>query len=84
MRQIGILCAAALVAVHENVAKLESDHKKAKLLAGTFHAILPAQCSHIFLILINYFFSSISEGLNEIKGLKVDVRSVETNIVSIS
>ncbi|XP_028753355.1 probable low-specificity L-threonine aldolase 1 [Neltuma alba] len=56
MRQIGILCAAALVAVQENVAKLESDHRKAKLMA---------------------------EGLNQIKGLKLDVSSVETNIIFI-
>lgn len=34
MRQVGILCAAALVAVQENVAKLKDDHKNAKLLAG--------------------------------------------------
>lgn len=36
MRQVGVLCAAALVAVEENVGKLEGDHKKAKTLAGTF------------------------------------------------
>ena len=34
MRQIGILCAPALVAVQENVKKLEDDHKQAKQLAG--------------------------------------------------
>lgn len=34
MRQLGILCAAALVALQENVSKLEADHKKAKTLAG--------------------------------------------------
>ena len=34
MRQIGVLCAAALVALRENVAKLEDDHKNAKILAG--------------------------------------------------
>lgn len=54
MRQVGVLCAAALVAVQDNVGKLEGDHKKAK---------------------------SLAEGLNEIKGLNVDVSSVETNIV---
>lgn len=54
MRQVGILCAAALVALRENVGKLESDHKKAKNLA---------------------------EGLNKIKGLAVNVASVETNII---
>ncbi|KAK4480483.1 hypothetical protein RD792_013557, partial [Penstemon davidsonii] len=56
MRQVGVICAAALVALEENVGKLESDHKKAKLLA---------------------------EGINKIKGLKVDVASVETNIVYV-
>ncbi|KAI8539548.1 hypothetical protein RHMOL_Rhmol09G0191600 [Rhododendron molle] len=54
MRQVGVLCAAALVGLQENVAKLERDHKNAKTLA---------------------------EGLNKIKGLRVDVASVETNIV---
>ncbi|KAI5659949.1 hypothetical protein M9H77_28742 [Catharanthus roseus] len=54
MRQVGVLCAAALVAFQENVGKLEEDHRKAKTLA---------------------------EGLNKIKGLKVDIDSVETNIV---
>ncbi|XP_054811033.1 low-specificity L-threonine aldolase 1 [Prosopis cineraria] len=56
MRQVGILCAAALVALRENVVKLESDHKKAKLLA---------------------------EGLDQIKGLKLDAPSVKTNIIFI-
>ncbi|KAG8649774.1 probable low-specificity L-threonine aldolase 1 [Manihot esculenta] len=54
MRQIGILCAAALVAIQENAGKLEDDHQKAKTLA---------------------------EGLNQIKGLRVDVAAVETNII---
>lgn len=36
MRQIGILCAAAFVAVQENVGKLEGDHKNAKILAGRY------------------------------------------------
>jgi len=40
MRQVGILCAAALVALQENVEKLESDHKKAKLLAGKCYSTL--------------------------------------------
>lgn len=41
MRQVGILCAAALVALEENVDKLESDHKKARTLAGM---LLPIIC----------------------------------------
>ncbi|KAE8637485.1 probable low-specificity L-threonine aldolase 1 isoform X1 [Cucumis sativus] len=54
MRQIGILCAAGLVAIKENVQKLEADHHKAKQLAS---------------------------GLCQIKGLKVNPKSVETNII---
>jgi threonine aldolase len=34
MRQIGVLCAAAYVAVRDNVGKLADDHRKAKALAG--------------------------------------------------
>ncbi|KAG4912403.1 hypothetical protein JHK82_052994 [Glycine max] len=34
MRQVAILCVAALVALQENLGKLQSDHNKAKLLAG--------------------------------------------------
>ncbi|XP_050226020.1 probable low-specificity L-threonine aldolase 2 [Mercurialis annua] len=56
MRQVGILCAAAFVAVKENVEKLEIDHKNAKTLA---------------------------EGLNQVKGMSVDVASVETNIIYV-
>ncbi|XP_043695108.1 probable low-specificity L-threonine aldolase 1 isoform X2 [Telopea speciosissima] len=54
MRQVGILCAAAFVALQENVSKLEVDHRKTKILA---------------------------EGLNQIKGIRVDMGSVETNII---
>ncbi|XP_071706053.1 low-specificity L-threonine aldolase 1-like isoform X2 [Rutidosis leptorrhynchoides] len=54
MRQVGILCAAALVALQENVQKLAIDHNNAKTLA---------------------------EGLNKIKGLSVNLTTVETNIV---
>lgn len=56
MRQVGILCAAALVALENNVRKLEDDHKNAKLLA---------------------------DGLNRIPGLKVDMDSLETNIMYV-
>ncbi|XP_058094563.1 low-specificity L-threonine aldolase 1-like [Magnolia sinica] len=54
MRQVGILCAAAFVALKDNVGRLEDDHRKAKMFA---------------------------DGLNQIKGLKVDTASVETNII---
>ncbi|XP_028219596.1 probable low-specificity L-threonine aldolase 1 isoform X1 [Glycine soja] len=70
MRQIGILCAAALVALQENVGKLESDHKKARLLAGKCHTVLDDSMRS-------------PDGLNEVKGLRVDACSVETNMVFI-
>ncbi|GLT95115.1 hypothetical protein SLE2022_128170 [Rubroshorea leprosula] len=56
MRQIGILCAAGLVALQENVGKLKEDHKKTKVLAGE---------------------------LNQINGLRMNIASVETNIIFI-
>lgn len=39
MRQVGILCAAALVALQENVQKLAIDHKNAKTLAEGLNKI---------------------------------------------
>ncbi|XXG89652.1 hypothetical protein AAC387_Pa12g1604 [Persea americana] len=54
MRQVGVLCAAAYVALQDNAGKLADDHKKTKMLA---------------------------DGLNQIKGLKVNMASVETNII---
>ncbi|PKU62616.1 Putative E3 ubiquitin-protein ligase XBAT35 [Dendrobium catenatum] len=35
MRQLGVLCAAAYVALSENVSKLEEDHRKAKIIVDT-------------------------------------------------
>ncbi|CAI0464792.1 unnamed protein product [Linum tenue] len=40
MRQVGILCSAALFAVQNNVAKLENDHKNAKTLAGAYFKLI--------------------------------------------
>ncbi|RWR83977.1 Aromatic amino acid beta-eliminating lyase/threonine aldolase [Cinnamomum micranthum f. kanehirae] len=54
MRQVGVLCAAAFVALQDNVGRLADDHKKTKIFA---------------------------DGLNQIKGLEVDMASVETNII---
>lgn len=36
MRQVGVLCAAAYVALQDNVGKLADDHKKTKMFAGIF------------------------------------------------
>jgi threonine aldolase len=36
MRQVGILCAAAHVAIRDTVGKLADDHRRAKTLAGMF------------------------------------------------
>ncbi|KAG7021181.1 putative low-specificity L-threonine aldolase 1 [Cucurbita argyrosperma subsp. argyrosperma] len=39
MRQVGVLCAAALVAIQENIVKLEGDHENAKILADGINGI---------------------------------------------
>lgn len=39
MRQVGILTAAAYVALRDNVSKLEDDHRKAKMLADGLNQI---------------------------------------------
>ncbi|KAL2466631.1 putative low-specificity L-threonine aldolase 2 [Abeliophyllum distichum] len=39
MRQVGVLCALALVALEENVSKLEGNHQKAKILAEELNKI---------------------------------------------
>lgn len=40
MRQVGVLCAAACVALQENIRKLEDDHRKAKIFAGPIYLAL--------------------------------------------
>lgn len=79
MRQVGILCAAALVALHENVANLDTDHKRAKILVGIFPVYLILYTKLLFggqplpslLKLYSwiffYFLLINSEGLNQIK-----------------
>jgi len=39
MRQVGVLTAAAYVALRDNVSKLEDDHRKAKILADGLNQI---------------------------------------------
>jgi len=56
MRQAGILAAAALFALQNNVSRLAEDHEKAQALAGS---------------------------LATIKGLTIDLSTVQTNIIII-
>ncbi|XP_068664654.1 probable low-specificity L-threonine aldolase 2 isoform X2 [Aristolochia californica] len=39
MRQVGVLCAAAYVALQENISKLHDDHRRAKVLADGLNQI---------------------------------------------
>lgn len=39
MRQVGVLCAAAYVALRDNLGKLADDHRRAKIFAG--RAVFP-------------------------------------------
>ncbi|XP_050940762.1 low-specificity L-threonine aldolase 1-like isoform X3 [Cucumis melo] len=60
MRQVGILCAAALVAIQENIVKLEGDHENAKFLADGLNKIKGLQVeSH--LIETNIIFVDIKD-----------------------
>ena len=54
MRQVGILAAAGLYALKNNISRLEEDHRKAKMLA---------------------------ELLGGMKSIKIDLDSVQTNII---
>lgn len=56
MRQVGILAAAAKIALTENVIKLKKDHENAIYLANS---------------------------LNKIKGLKVDITQIQTNMLFV-
>jgi threonine aldolase len=54
MRQVGILAAAGLYALKNNISRLEEDHRKAKMIA---------------------------ELLGGMKSIKIDLNSVQTNII---
>ena len=34
MRQVGVLCAAALIGLRDHACRLDEDHRKARILAG--------------------------------------------------
>ncbi|ONM21548.1 40S ribosomal protein S4-3 [Zea mays] len=71
MRHVGVLCAAAHVAVRDTVGKLADDHKKAKALAVW---VLKLLC------LVGFIFL---EGLKKIEQITVDSASVETNMFKL-
>ncbi|KAK6911331.1 Aromatic amino acid beta-eliminating lyase/threonine aldolase [Dillenia turbinata] len=62
MRQVGILCAAALVALKENVPKLELDHKNAKTFAEGLNRIKGLKVIHK--VETNMVFFDILESIN--------------------
>ncbi|KAJ4719735.1 putative L-allo-threonine aldolase [Melia azedarach] len=62
MRQVGILCAAALVALQENVGKLEGDHKKAKMLAEGLNQIEGLKVD-LDIVETNIVYFDVIEGL---------------------
>lgn len=67
MRQLGVLCAAALVGLQEHVGKLEGDHKKAKTLAGNL--LLDPLCLRItFLHLLQLADDSVFLNLEFFRG----------------
>lgn len=63
MRQVGVLCAAALVALQENVGKLDGDHKKAKTLAEGLSKIKGLKAD-VTSVETNIVYFDILEGAN--------------------
>ncbi|RWR76029.1 Aromatic amino acid beta-eliminating lyase/threonine aldolase [Cinnamomum micranthum f. kanehirae] len=63
MRQVGILCAAAFIALKDNVGRLEDDHRKAKILADGLSQIegLKVDATSVE---TNIIFFDIAEGSN--------------------
>ncbi|XXG52945.1 hypothetical protein AAC387_Pa03g1134 [Persea americana] len=63
MRQVGILCAAAFIALKDNVGRLEDDHRKAKILADGLSQIegLKVDATSVE---TNIVFFDIAEGSN--------------------
>ncbi|KAJ8635479.1 hypothetical protein MRB53_009746 [Persea americana] len=63
MRQVGILCAAAFIALKDNVGRLEDDHRKAKILADGLSQIegLKVDATSVE---TNIVFFYIAEGSN--------------------
>ncbi|MED6114633.1 putative low-specificity L-threonine aldolase 1 [Stylosanthes scabra] len=61
MRQVGVITAAALVALQENVGKLESDHKKARLLADGLNQMKGLRVDPVE---TNIVYIEIEEGLH--------------------
>ncbi|MBA0783793.1 hypothetical protein Gotri_001448, partial [Gossypium trilobum] len=62
MRQLGFICAAAFVALKENVAKLEGDHKKAKVLAENHFYQLDYHAYILHVTVFHQIFFDIVEG----------------------
>ncbi|GAB2288237.1 hypothetical protein Dimus_022578 [Dionaea muscipula] len=58
MRQVGILCAAAIIALKQNVSKLQGDHEKAKRLAGSLCAYI--MCDNLLLFYFIFLYLSFS------------------------
>jgi threonine aldolase len=84
MRQVGVLCAAAYVALRDNVPKLADDHRRAKILAGSIFLM------HMCLFLVNLVIETVFfpifplvDGLQQVEYFSVDSNSVESNMVGI-
>eukprot|EP00262_Sarcandra_glabra_P013439 TRINITY_DN3720_c0_g2_i2.p1 TRINITY_DN3720_c0_g2~~TRINITY_DN3720_c0_g2_i2.p1 ORF type:complete len:312 (+),score=54.04 TRINITY_DN3720_c0_g2_i2:374-1309(+) len=63
MRQVGILCAAAYVGLRDNVARLEEDHRKTKILADGLNQIKGLQVDTAA-VETNFIIFDIIEGSN--------------------
>jgi threonine aldolase len=63
MRQAGILCAAAKIALTENVEKLKIDHENAKYLANQLNGI-PGFSVNIEQVVTNMVFAKVDDSID--------------------
>ncbi|XP_038972516.1 probable low-specificity L-threonine aldolase 1 [Phoenix dactylifera] len=69
MRQVGVLCAAAYVALQENIRKLEDDHRKAKIFADGLKQIKELSIDATSVETNMIFFSIVDSSLMSPKRL---------------
>lgn len=84
MRQVGILAAAGLYALQNNIERLKNDHKRAKYLAGRINEIpnleINLDAVHTNILLFKPLTMSVKEGMAKCKeaGLLVTQGTVDT------
>jgi hypothetical protein len=69
MRQVGVLCAAAHVAIRDTVGKLADDHRKARALAGFVFSFWN-------LISLQFFYNNKSQCLKKALAFSLETKKL--------